>query len=299
MSLPRVLLIGHGYLGSNLAQTLGYKGFALAAVNRAVQENDTYPVLAGDVALLESVEALRDQLPFSRPDAIVHCASSGRGGAEAYRAVFVDGVANLQAVFPDIPVLMTSSTSVYGQTDGSVVNERSPTSPERETSRLLCEAEERVRAGGGIALRLAGIYGPGRSVHLERILDGSATIESGEPSRYLNQIHRDDATGAIVHLLRQGVAAHSGSIFNVSDDSPLTQRQCYESMADFFDLPIPPEAPPDKNRKRAWTNKIVDNSALHATGWQPAYPSFIDALHKDERLVPSIRRQIAQRQPPE
>ncbi len=291
MALPRTLLIGHGYIGSTLAQLLAYEGFPVVAVNRTTSENESYPILEADVSVLESLQLLKARLPFS-PEVIVHCASSGRGGAEAYRAVFLDGVGHLQAVFPGIPIVLTSSSSVYGQTDGSVVNEESPTEPDRETSRILCEAESLVCEKGGIALRLAGIYGPGRSVHLKKMLEGTATIESGEPSRYLNQIHRDDAAGAIVHLLRQGVATYAGRIFNVSDDSPITQRECYETMGDFFDLPVPPEAPPDKNRKRAWTNKIVENSALRAAGWELRYPGFIDALHRDERLVPSIREQI-------
>jgi len=292
MAFPRILIIGHGYVGSALAQLLVDEGFPVAAVNRAASEDGSYPILAADVAKLETVEHMGDQLPFSEPDVIVHCASSGRGGAEAYRAVFLDGVEHLQTVFPDVPIILTSSTSVYGQTDGSVVTEQSPTSPDRETSRILCKAEGKVGDGGGIALRLAGIYGPGRSVHLKKMLEGTASIESGEPSRYLNQIHRDDAAGAIAHFLQQDVGKHSGSIFNVSDDTPITQRECYEAMAEFFDLPVPPEAAPNKNRKRAWTNKIVDNSALHATGRELLYPGFIDALQTDGRLVPSIREQI-------
>lgn len=291
MAFPRTLIIGHGYIGSTLAQLLAYEGFPVAAVNRTTSENESYPILEADVSVLESVQLLKDRLPFA-PEVIVHCASSGRGGAEAYRAVFLDGVKHLQTVFPGVPILLTSSSSVYGQTDGSVVTEESPTEPDRETSRILCEAEQKVCENAGIALRLAGIYGPGRSVHLKKMLEGTATIESGEPSRYLNQIHRDDAAGAIVHLLRQGVGTYAGRIFNVSDDKPITQRECYETMADFFDLPVPPEAPPDKNRKRAWTNKIVDNSALRTTGWELRYPGFVDALHTDERLVPSIREQI-------
>lgn len=292
MAPSNILIIGHGYIGSTLAQMLSDEGFQIAAVNRTAGEDASYPILEADISDLDSIQRLKEQLPFSRPDAIVHCASSGRGGAVAYRAVFLDGTDHLQSVFPETPIIFTSSTSVYGQIDGSVVTEKSPTSPDRETSQILCEAEEKVCGKGGIALRLAGIYGPGRSVHLKKMLNGTATIESGEPSRYLNQIHRDDAAGAIEHLLRESVAGHGGRIFNVSDDQPITQRECYEKMADFFDLPIPPEAPPNKNRKRAWTNKIVDNTALKATGWKLRFPGFIGALHADERLVPSIREQI-------
>jgi nucleoside-diphosphate-sugar epimerase len=289
MQPPRLLIVGHGYLGSHLAGELHRAGYPVAAMHRGEPSREPYPVISGDVT---SPDSFRGDLPFSAPDGIVHCASSSRGGAETYRSVFVEGIRNLQSVFPGIPVIFTSSTSVYGQTDGSVVDETSETIPDRETGRLLLEAEALARAGGGVALRLAGIYGPGRSVHLKKLFEGTATIEDADPSRFLNQIHRDDAAGAIVHLIHSGLALHRGALFNVVDDTPLTQRQCYESLAPRFDLPVPPLAPPDPDRKRGWTHKIVSNAALRATGWVPRFPSFLTAVDEDPRLVPSIRQAI-------
>src|SRR5690606_13335816 len=141
---------------------LNRAGFAVAALHRGEAASGDYPLLSGDLA---SPETLREAGRRFSPDAIVHCASSSRGGADAYRTVFVEGIRHLRSVFPDAPVCFTSSTSVYGQTDGSRVDEASETVPGRETGRLLLEAESLAREGGGIALRLAGIYGPGRSVH--------------------------------------------------------------------------------------------------------------------------------------
>lgn len=289
MAAPRPLLIGHGYLGSALAARLDQSGFAVTAVSRFAEAGSTYPVLSGDVSSRDSLRVIASALAAGKPDVIIHCASSSRGGPEAYRSVFVEGLRNLHEVFPGVPVLFTSSSSVYGQVDGSVVTEESETRPDRETSHLLCEAEAIARDAGGIVLRLAGIYGPGRSVHLKKMLEGSATIEEGGVSRFLNQIHRHDAVAAIEHLLAGGVENFRGRTFNLADDIPLTQRECYEGLAAFFHLPLPPTAPPATHRKRAWTHKIVSNAALRATGWRPLYPSFLDAVRKDDTLVPSIR----------
>lgn len=297
-----VLLIGHGYLGSALAERLHESGTTVAAASRGATPGPAWPVIECDVGDRLSVESLRDRLDW-QPDAIVHCASSSRGGAEAYRAVFVDGITHLRAVFRDTPVLFTSSSSVYGQTDGSVVEEDAPTEPDRETSRLLLEAERLVLDGGGCALRLAGIYGPGRSIYLRRLFEGTATIEEVEsgsagpgPSvagRFINQVHRDDAVSAIALLLEKGPEVYGGRIFNVADDFPLTQPVCYSYLAALFDRPRPPAAPPDLERKRAWTHKIVSNRALREVGWRPEFPSFLDAVEKDPRLVPSIRDLVA------
>jgi len=282
-----ILIIGHGYVGSELARQLHDAGHAVTAINRSVDAAAQYSLLEGDVSDADSITRIKNTLS-SAPDVIVHCASSGRGGADAYRAVFIEGTQNLHAAFPGVPVIFTSSTSVYGQIDGSVVKETSDTEPDRETSRLLVAAEDLVTSKGGIALRLAGIYGPARSVYLKRILDGSAEIEAGEVSRGVNQIHRNDAAGAIIFLIRE-IAAGAGEVFNVSDDEPLSQRECYEKLAALFKVPTPPEAPPNKDRKRAWTHKVVSNEKLKALGWSPEYPSFIGAVTDDARLVDSMR----------
>jgi hypothetical protein len=44
-----------------------------------------------------------------------------------------------------------------------------------------------------------------------------------------------------------------------------------------FDRPLPPTAPRDLNRKRGWTHKQVSNAKLRATGWEPEFPSFLEA----------------------
>ncbi|MEM6279177.1 MAG: NAD-dependent epimerase/dehydratase family protein [Verrucomicrobiota bacterium] len=286
--MRHVLIIGHGFVGAELARQLNLEGFRVTAMNRSVDSGPDYSLLEGDVSRKDSVRSVSQELESS-PDSIVHCASSGRGGAEAYRAVFLEGTRNLQDTFPGTPIFFTSSTSVYGQTDGSVVTEESATEPDRETSRLLVEAENLVCSQGGSALRLAGIYGPHRSIYLKRILDGSATIEAGEVSRCVNQIHRDDAAGAIRFLIAKSGPGITGEVFNVSDDEPLSQRECYEKLARFFDLPVPPEAPPNLERKRAWTHKVVSNEKLKSLGWAPQFPSFLGALETDPRLVDSMR----------
>ena len=262
----KLLLIGNGYLGQ--------------AVSREFRENgwDVFPVsLSGgdgsmpcDVSNWVLVKCLRRHVS---PDFIVHCAASGRGGAEAYQKVYVDGCANLSQIFPGTPLLFTSSTSVYAQTDGSVVTEESPAIPGRETGSLLLAAEAVTLGAGGIVTRLSGIYGPGRSVILKKFLSGEAVIEE-DGRRFLNQIHRDDAARAILHLAASNIR---GEIFNVSDSTPLSQLGCYENLAEIFNLPLPPSGPRDLNRKRGWTHKQVSNAKLRATGWQPDFPSFIDS----------------------
>lgn len=267
----KLLLIGNGYLGTAVGRVFNEYGWEIIPVSLSGGEG----VVACDVADPEMVS----HLPAA--DFIVHCAASGRGGVDAYQKVYVDGCRNLTKTFPGVPLLFTSSTSVYPQTDGSVVNEESAAVPERETGRLLLAAESVVLDAGGIVARLSGIYGTGRSVILKKFLAGEAVIEE-DGRRFLNQIHRDDAARAILHL----ASIRATGVFNVCDSTPLSQIDCYRALSALFSHPLPPSGPRDLNRKRGWTHKQVSNLKIRATGWRPEFPSFLDAV---PGIAPTLR----------
>lgn len=283
---PWLLVAGCGYLGRELARRHLERGWQVAGLSRAPESADDPPGLhwiAADLGEMASIAAVRAALP--RVDAVVHAASSSRGGIEAYERVFVAGLRHLTAIFPGIPLVFTSSTSVYGQTDGAIVTEDSPAEPGTETGRLLREAESIALAAGATVARLAGIYGPGRAVILGKLLRGEAVIEDGG-HRVINQIHRDDAASAIERLLDR--VADGGRIVNVADNQPMRQRELLEMAAARLGLPVPPEGPRPVGRKRGWTSKAVDNSRLRSLGWSPRYPDFLTALDDDPRLIPSM-----------
>lgn len=270
-----LLLCGHGYLGRAISRdflSTGWKVTALSRTssNRNASQEGGIEEIQCDLTSPSQVAALR-----VAPDLVIHCASSGRGGAEAYRSIYLDGCRHLLDRFSGAPLLFTSSTSVYAQTDGSWVTEESTAEPERETGKILRETEELVLSRMGIVVRLAGLYGPGRSVLLKRFLAGEAVIEE-DGRRFLNQIHRDDAASAILHLA--GLNSPNHRLFNLSDSQPLSQIECYGHLARRFARPLPPSGPRDRDRKRGWTHKRVSNERLRTTGWQPHYPCFFDAV---------------------
>jgi nucleoside-diphosphate-sugar epimerase len=110
-------------------------------------------------------------------------------------------------------------------------------------------------------------------VILRKFLEGNAAIEE-DGRRILNQIHVEDAASAVLHLALQ----KTKGLFNVSDDRPLSQLECYQGLAEHFRLPLPPVGEKNTSRKRAWTHKAVQNHKIRATGWHPRFPCFFDAL---------------------
>lgn len=280
--MPRILIAGCGYVGqatADLFHAAGWtvEGWTRSAESAAKLSAKPYPVYAVDVADRAQVYARAGTF-----DAVIHCASSGGGGIDAYRQVYLNGARSLLDRFAGSKVLFTSSTSVYAQRDGSWVTEKSETKPARETGRILLETEQLILAHGGIVARLAGIYGPERSALLSKFLAGSAIIDP-ENDRFINQVHRDDIATALFLLLDQPSPARE--IYNVVDDQPILQSECYRWLAAKLNRPIPPMGRSTAAPKRGASNKRVSNARLRHLGWIPRYPTFAEAMEKSILLA--------------
>jgi nucleoside-diphosphate-sugar epimerase len=278
----RVLIVGCGYVGLALGTRLVQTGHAVFGLRRspgAAAELAAVGItpLAGDLTRTDDLSRLPG--PF---DWVVNTVSSSRGGVAEYRDVYLDGTRNLLTWLRDRPperLVYTSSTSVYGQIDGSWVDESSPTVPAEETGRVLVETETellkaaRVGTVPGIVLRVAGIYGPGRGHLFQQFLRGEARIQ-GDGSRWLNMVHRDDVAGAIHAALERG---QPGNIYNAADNEPVSQLGFLSWIAAQLDRPLPPAATEaeDIARKRGLTHKRVSNRKLREElGWKPRFPTF-------------------------
>ena len=281
--MPRILIAGCGYVGqaaADLFHAAGWtvEGWTRSPTTAAGLAAKPYPVCGVDLS--QRAQVAERAATF---EAVIHCASSRGGDAEMYRQVYLGGVRNLLEIFSKSKLLFTSSTSVYAQRDGSWVTEVSETKPRRETSRILLEAESLVLDRGGIVARLAGIYGPGRSALLSKFLAGTAIIDP-ENDRFVNQVHRDDIASALFFLFDRD--AERAEIYNVVDDQPILQSECYRWLAQRLNRPLPPSEKSTQQRKRGDSNKRVSNAKLRRLGWTSRYPTFADAMEKS--ILPSF-----------
>ena len=284
----KCLIVGCGYVGLPLGAEMARQGHAVFGLRRsAAAENELKAAgihpLTGDVTKPETLAKLPCQF-----DWVVNCAAPGGGSADDYRKIYLEGNQNLiswLAAAPPEKFVYTSSTSVYGQNDGSMVTEESPAEPEAETAKVLIEAENLLlaaRTGSGtgvppvriethgsdaratsipaVILRVAGIYGPERGHWFKQFLRGEARIE-GDGSRWLNMIHRDDVIGCILAALESG---KPGEVYNAVDNEPVTQLKFFDWLAMQLKRPLPPGIPTDADvrRKRGATNKRVSNGKL-------------------------------------
>jgi Nucleoside-diphosphate-sugar epimerases len=282
--MPRILIAGCGYVGEATADLFYSAGWN---VEGWVHSKDSVSRLSAKPYSIEAIDISQRGKVAKHAgafDAVIHCASSRGGDADAYREIYLNGARHLLEAFPKARILFTGSTSVYAQRDGSWVTEESETKPLRETSRILLEVEQLILEKGGTVVRLAGIYGPQRSALLTKFLNGTATIDLNN-DRFVNQVHRDDIASALFLLLNRA-AQSSAQIYNVVDDEPLLHSECYGWLSQKLNRSLSPMRKSDQPRKRGDTNKRVSNAKLRRLAWTPQYPTFADAMEKS--ILPSF-----------
>lgn len=271
--MGRVLIAGCGYLGTALGLRLAAQGARVFGLRRSPAPLPPPLVaLQGDVTRPESLGALPEGV-----DAVCYAVSAGARSDEAYERAYVRGLAGLlealegRAIRPS-RLIFVSSTAVYAQDDGSVVDEDSPTEPRHFSGRRLLEGEALADAAPfpALVLRLAGIYGPGRTSLVERVRRGEASVAPGGP-RYTNRIHRDDAAGAIAHLL--DLPAPPSRFIGVDCDAA-SEAEVLGWLARRLGVPPPPVREPPAGSRRAAGNRRCSNRRLLASGYRFAFPSY-------------------------
>jgi nucleoside-diphosphate-sugar epimerase len=136
-------------------------------------------------------------------------------------------------------VLYMSTTGVYGDAGGGVVDETSPAAPANDRSRRRLAAERTAtswcseRGVRLVVLRVPGIYGPHR-LPLERLKRGEPALRP-EDSGPGNRIHVDDLVSACIAAIERPV----GGIFNVGDGDHASTTEFLQKTAELAGLPQP------------------------------------------------------------
>ena len=200
--MSQVVIAGCGYVGNALAERLLGEGHEVFGIRRDTSKLAPGVVgLAGDLAVPRSLPPAPPRVEYA-----VFAVGADESSEKAYRKAYVDGLAGFLEWLADEGqrpkrIVMTSSTSVYGQRRGEPIDEDSPTHPTHFRGETLLTSERLLGASGlsSVVVRLGGIYGPGRTSLIERARAGELTLRATE--HFTNRIHRDDAAGLIRHLL--------------------------------------------------------------------------------------------------
>lgn len=174
-----------------------------------------------------------------------------------------------------------STVGVYGDFAGQWIDESAPTRPVNRRSQQRVEIEQawrdyaEARGLPLLILRLAGIYGPGRS-SFDKLREGTAR-RIVKPGQVFNRIHVEDI-GRVTALAAQRRLAGT---FNLSDDEPAPPQDLVAYAAGLMGVAAPPDLPFEEAQMTPMArsfyadNKRVSSKAIkQALGIELLYPNY-------------------------
>jgi nucleoside-diphosphate-sugar epimerase len=233
MDDTHMVICGLGYSGSAVARAAVAAGFVVTATSRD----------PAGVAAIAGVQVIGFEHAWQALAQATHVLATAPPG-EAGDPVLLKHGAVLQESRCLRWVGYLSTTGVYGDRGGDWVDEATKVAPGAARARRRVAAE---RAWATLAarvavdiFRVAGIYGPGRSVfddlragHARRIV---------KPGHAFGRIHRDDIAGAVMaaalHPPGPGVR-----VLHLSDDLPAETALVIEEAARLLGMAPPAEVP--------------------------------------------------------
>ena len=230
-----VLVAGCGWLGQAVAAQLVARGDRVTAVRSDPARAEATRAPGIEPLTLDLADpAALERIPLDL-DAIL-ALQAPRGGHEAaYRRAYLEANETLLAAARRRPLralVLTGSTGIFGQRDGSEVEETTVPVLTTIPSLVLAEAEGLMLAAAAEGLptrivRLSGLYGPGRLWMLDRMRRGLLALGPGDGA-WLNSCHRDDAVATVLAALDRG---RPGALYHATDAEPLRRRDLIHHLA--------------------------------------------------------------------
>ena len=276
---PALLIAGCGDIGTRLGRVMTGRGWTVYGLRRhttamsAMDGGKPFAMMRADLNDPGSLNELPDA------ECVLYIASADDFSEEAYRRAYVDGLRNLLAATHrhggERLLLFVSSTGVYGQDDGSWVDESSPTEPRGFNGRIMLEGEAVAAAAPGpcVRVRFSGIYGPGRTRTLRQVRDGLPAPQ--QPVAWTNRIHTEDCVGVLAHLLQRHHAGQApASLYLASDDTPAPLAEIHRYLAAELGLRQGGAEGSHPGGSRRAGSKRCSNRRLRDSGYRFRYPDY-------------------------
>lgn len=226
-----LLSFGHGYSARALTPLLLAQGFAITGTTRSeesvqgLKDSGVTPIVWPDQDVSRRLETATHVLISTAPTEIGDPVLNALHEEISARASQLEWVGYL------------STTGVYGDAQGSWVDECSPLKPSTKRGKMRVDAEAAWQAIPNLPLhifRLAGIYGPGRGP-FAKVRAGTARRIIKE-NQVFSRIHVED----IAQVLAASIAGpRVGAIYNLCDDDPAPPQDVIAHAAELLGLPLP------------------------------------------------------------
>ena len=262
-------------------------GFSLKVLARQLLNNDWS--VSGTYREADDAEELAalgiDPIPFDAADAALESATAiisavpPSAEGDPVLARYGDQLANISK---QAWIGYLSTTGVYGDTGGALVDEASALNPSNDRSQWRATGEQGWLSVSAHIFRLAGIYGQGRS-SMDRLRSGLAR-RIDYPGHLFSRIHVDDIAQTLIASINQ---PSPGQIYNLCDDEAAEQQVVEAYAAELLGIEPPPLVPFDEAiremspiTKTFWqNNRRVDNARIkNELGVKLIYPTYREGL---------------------
>lgn len=248
IKLKNLVIVGCGDIGVRLARLVLVQGGAVSALARSKEsaarlEGYGITPFPGNLDQAESLVGL----PVAGKALVYLAPPPGGGPIDSRVRKFCQNCTGTRV--PE-KVVYVSTSGVYGDCGGGLVDEQTPVNPQTSRAKRRVDAENCLTAWGQeqgvpvVILRVTGIYGPGR-LPIARLKQGHPVLNEAE-SPPTNRIHADDLAQVCLAALERGEA---GAVFNVSDGQPGTMTQYFNAIAELLGLPRPQQVSMEEARQ--------------------------------------------------
>ncbi len=271
-----ILIVGCGDVGTEAGRRLEQLGHAVYGLKRTVSDKVPFPCVYGDVSDIDSLSACFKQLP-DEIHYLVYTVAPAERTEIAYHAAYPEGVKNCLACI-DAHILqgflLVTSTAVYSQQQGQWVDELAETAPTSFSGQKLLAAEDVLHSSAvkGVAVRLGGIYGPGRERLIKKVKNG-CEINRAIPA-YTNRIHRDDCAGILSYLIQMIDAGQEVDRCYVGVDShPVPEWDVLCCIAKLLNVDSPVN---NETLSVIRQNKRCRNNRIRSLGYEFIFDNYED-----------------------
>lgn len=264
MTLSRILMVGAGYTGLEIARQARAAGLEVVATTSNTERREALEAMGAEVM---DWQASADASPLAAhldaDTALIYSVPPlaegyAPGSEEAPPEHLVPLLAAIEvAQKQGCPrFVYLSSTSVYGNYNAQWIDEDAELRPSSPQGKMRRDSELAVLSAEGIdgyTLRIVGIYGPGRTI-LGRLESGRYPLVDGG-KKITNRIHVEDlAQAALAAALR---APEGSRAYNVSDGQPTAVRDLVSFVCEHTGLPMPEPVSLEDYARRVQNPDIV------------------------------------------
>jgi nucleoside-diphosphate-sugar epimerase len=269
-----ILIIGCGYVGSEVAKLWQKQGHNLTVTTTTEEKVSSLEKIANQVLVLttDNIDALAKVT--NNQELILLSIAPTQG--KSYQETYLNTAENLVKILAENPtvkqLIYTSSYGILGNHHGNWIDERAMVKPANENQSILAQTEEVLLTANlpnnlkVTILRLAGIYGPNREI-VKIFQPWCGTIRPGYGEEYGNWVHLEDIARAIIFLGENQIEG----IYHLADDTPMKRKDLLDKMCEIHRLPnITWDQSPEGVRL---TNLRLSNQKIKSAGFTFLHPT--------------------------